>query len=333
LKKVKLGIIGLGYIGQIHLRHSLKLANAEVSAVADLSEKALNRAKSMGIKKTFRDYNDLLRAPEVDAVLISLPTHLHWKCSQQAAEAKKDIFLEKPIAVTIQEANDIISAAERNSVKLMLGYPLRFNKTFARVKKELDNGLFGDIENANATYISSGPFFHRAEGYSPIPVPDWWFNTKYTGGGVLIDLGCHIINLLRWLFGEVVDIKGYFGHRFRMDFEDSAICLTKFNSGTIAAINVGWFSQEYALRINLLGSVRNVSVEHMPPSQVSTAFQMLTKGVTEFYQPHLDELQYFVNCLINDEDPSPDGKDGLKDLEAISKAYKNQILLERERIV
>jgi len=328
MKNVKLGIIGLGYIGQVHLRHSLKLANVEVAAVADVSPKALERAKSFGVKKAYNDYADLLKDPEVDAVLISLPTHLHLKCAQQAAEAKKDIFLEKPIAVTTIEAKEIISVAQKNSVKLMLGYPLRFNKAFGKIKDDLENGLIGDVENAHATYISSGPFFHRAEGYSPVPVPDWWFNTQYTGGGVLIDLGCHVINLMRWFFGEIVDIKAYFGHRFKMDFEDSAMCLAKFSSGSVAVINVGWFSQQYVLRIDLLGSVRNVSVEHMPPSQVTTAFQMLTRGVTDFYQPHLDELQYFVNCINNDAAPSPSGEDGLRDLEAISKAYKNTINLE-----
>jgi predicted dehydrogenase len=329
LKNVNLGIIGLGYIGQIHLRHSLKLSNARVAAVADLSPKALEAAKSFGVKKTYTDYADLLKDPEVDAVLIGLPTHLHLKCTQQAAEAHKQIFLEKPIAVTTDEAKEIISVSEKNSVKLMMGYPLRFNKTFIQVKSDLDNGLIGEVEDAHATYISSGPFFHRAEGYSPVPVPEWWFNTKLTGGGVLIDLGCHVINLMRWFFGEVVDVKAHFGHRFRMDFEDSAVCLAKFSSGTVGVINVGWFSQQYALRLDLLGTVKNVSVDHMPPNQISTAMQMLTKGVTDFFQPHLDELQYFVDCVSKDEKPSPDGEDGLKDMEVISKAYKNIINLSR----
>lgn len=327
MKTIKLGIIGLGYIGQIHLRHSLKLANAQVVAAADLSSKALEQAKSFGVKKTFNNYVDLLKDPEVDAVLISLPTHLHLKCTQLAAEAKKDIFLEKPIATNTDEAKEIISTAEKNSVKLMLGYPLRFNAAFGKVKEDLDNGLIGDVENAHATYISSGPFFHRAEGYSPVPVPDWWFNTQSTGGGVLIDLGCHVINLLRWFFGEIVDIKGYFGHRFNMDFEDSAMCLAKFDSGTVSVINVGWFSQEYLLRIDLLGSVRNVSAMHMPSTQISTAYQMLTKGISNFFVPHLNELQHFVDCLNNDQTPTSTGLDGLRDLEAISKAYKNIINL------
>ncbi len=327
MRNVRLGIIGLGHIGQVHLRHSLKLSNAQVVAVADTSSKALKKAKDFGVKKTFTDYAELFKDPEVDAVLISLPTHLHLKCALQAAEAGKDIFLEKPIAVTVDEGKEVISVAERNSVKLMLGYPLRFNRDFRQVKEDLENGLIGDVENVHATYISSGPFFHRADGHSPVPVPDWWFDTKLTGGGVMVDLGCHMINLLRWFFGEIVDIKGQFGHRFGMDFEDSAMCLARFESGSLAVINVGWFSQQFTFRVDFLGSVKHISVEHMPPRMMSAAFQMLTKGVSNFFRPHLDELQHFVDCLVNDAAPSSTGQDGLKDLEAISKAYKNRILL------
>jgi len=325
MHNVKLGIIGLGYIGQLHLKNALRLANAEVAAVADTSPKALERAKALGVKNLYADYAEMLRDPQVDAVVVSLPTHLHLRCARQVAEAKKDIFLEKPIAVTVQEANEVISVAQRNSVKLMLGYPLRFNRDFMQVKEDMEKGLIGDVENAHATYVCSGPFFHRVDGHSPVPVPDWWFNTQLTGGGVLVDLGCHMINLLRWYFGEIVDIQGQFGHRFNMDFDDSAMCLARFESGSLAVINVGWFSQEYLMRIDFLGSVRNVSVEHMPPSRISTLYQMLTKGMSSFTQPHFDELQYFVNCLLKDEAPSPSGVDGLRDLEAICKAYMNQI--------
>jgi predicted dehydrogenase len=235
--------------------------------------------------------------------------------------------LEKPIAVTIEEAKAAISVCERNSVKLMLGYPFRFNERFIKLKQDLENGLIGDVENIHATCVSSGPFFHRADGYSPVPVPDWWFNTQLTGGGVLMDLGCHMINLLRWLFGDVVDIKGQFGHRLRMDFEDSAMCLARFESGSVAVVNVGWFSQDYNLKLDILGTVRNVSVEHVPPSTMSTAYQMLTKGISSFNQPHFNELQYFIDCLIRNEAPTPTGLDGLRDLEVIYKAYKNQIIL------
>ncbi len=327
MKTVKLGLIGLGGIGQVHLKHALMLQDAEVYAVADINKNALKNAKKLGVKNTFSDYNEMLKEPQLDAVVVALPTHLHLKCAQDAAEAKKHVFLEKPIALNVDEAKQVIDVTNRSGVKLMLGYPLRFNRHFAALKQDMADGKVGDVENVHATYICAGPFVSRADGHSPAPIPDWWFNTQLTGGGVLVDLGCHLINLLRWLFGEVVDIKGQFGYRYGMDFEDSAMCLARFSNGSLAAINVGWYSQDYLLRLDVLGSVRNVSVQHATPPTIANAYQMLTKGINTFNQPHFDELQYFVNCLQNDQAPSPTGLDGLRDLEAISEAYKNKILL------
>ena len=143
----------------------------------------------------------------------------------------------------------------------------------------------------------------------------------------MMDLGVHMINLLRMFLGEIVDIKGQFGHRFNMDFEDSAMCLARFDSGCLAVINLGWFSQEYLMKVDLLGSVKHVSAGHMPLSTVSNAYHMLTKGISPFNQAHFDELQYFVDCLVKDEVPCSTGLDGLRDLEAISKAYKNTIIV------
>jgi myo-inositol 2-dehydrogenase / D-chiro-inositol 1-dehydrogenase len=327
LKTVKLGIIGMGYIGQLHLRHCLQIPNVEVVAVADVSQKALKSAKKSGVKKAFDNYSDLLKDQEVEAVIIGLPTHLHLKCTVEAAEAGKAIFLEKPMARTVEEAKEIISVTEKNSVKLMMGYPLRFNKEFGIVKEKMEKGLLGEVENVHATYISTGPFFHRADGTSPVPVPDWWFNKELTGGGVLVDIGSHIINLMRWYFGEITDIKSHFGYRFNLDFEDSAMCLAKFESGTVAIINVGWFSQDYSLKLDFYSSVKNVSEKHEPSNLLVTAVQMLATGKSKFFQAHRDELRYFIDCIANDIQPASTGKDGLKDLEAISLAYKNQIFL------
>ena len=330
MKSVRLGIIGLGYIGQIHLKHGLRLANTEVTAVADISTKALNKARNAGVKTVFKNYEDLLKNPSIDAVVIALPTHLHLQCARQAAEAKKHIFLEKPIARNIQEANEILSAARKNSVRLMIGYPLRFNEEFRSLKREINNGTFGDIEIAQATFISSGPFFHRAEGYAPVPVPEWWFSKELTGGGALIDLGSHIINLLQWYFGEIINIKSHLGYRFNLDFEDSATCLAKFKSGMRAVVNVGWFLQGYQLNVELYGTVGQTIRQHTPGSRLRTAVQMLTRGYSEFYRPHFDELQYFADCLIHDVSPSPSGEEGLRDLKVISMAYHNEMFPKPE---
>jgi predicted dehydrogenase len=281
----------------------------------------------MGVRKTFSNYEELLRDREVDAVIVSLPTHLHLDCARQAAEMKKDLFLEKPIAPNVEEAKEIIAVSRRNGVRVMVGYPFRFRDDFQRLKKQLDAGILGDVEIASATYVSSGPFFHRAEGY-PVPVPEWWFNKTLTGGGALVDLGSHIINLLRWYFGEITDMKAHLKYRFNMDFEDGATCLARFKSGTVASITVGWFSQEYLLKLDLYGTVKHSRVANLRRNPLSTAIETMTRGTSEFHRPHFVELQYFVDCLTHDLPPSPSAEDGVKDLEAIMMAYRNRIFLK-----
>ena len=328
IKKVNLGLIGLGYIGKVHLKNCLKLDEANLVAVSDVSKKALKLAEEMGIKRTFTNYHLLLKEPDIDAVLISLPTHLHAACAITAAKEGKHVFLEKPLARNPEEGKKIISETRKNDVKLMVGYPFRFVSAFRDLKRKINSGMLGKVQITHAVNIASGPFFHRAESSIPRPVPEWWFKKELTGGGALLDLGSHMINLARWYFGEVSHIKAYLGHRFNFDFEDHAICVTNFASGTTAIIDVGWFSQKTAMGVELFGTMAHASAYHSSPSRIITGVQVLLGKVPKFFMPHQRELQHFLHCIKANLKPSPSGDDALKDLEVIKQAYENKIYLQ-----
>jgi myo-inositol 2-dehydrogenase/D-chiro-inositol 1-dehydrogenase len=327
-KKALLGLVGLGYIGKVHLRHCLNLESAKLMAVSDLSRKALSFAKKMGVKDTYADYHQLLKDSNIDAVLIALPTHLHTHCAKSVAEAGKDIFVEKPLARNVREGKEIVSIAERNGVKLMVGYDMRFSPPFRSLRKKIQNGVCGDVQIAYGTNIGAGPFFHRVELGIPRPVPDWWFQKELTGGGALMDLGCHIINLFRWYFGEATSIKSYLGYRYDLDIEDHATCIAKFESGTVGVINVGWFSEEGQKKVELLGTVKHAVACRTPQNRILAAIQLLATNSTQYESAFSTELQHFVHCVRHDLQPSTSGDDALKDLETISLAYKNQIVLK-----
>lgn len=326
-RKINLGLIGLGFIGKVHLKNCLALKTVNVQAVADVSKKALNFAREMGVKQVFTDYHELLKQPNIDAVIISLPTYLHAPCAISAAEEGKHIFLEKPLARNPKEGMEIVSAVRRYGVKLMVGYPLRFFPEFEDAKEIMDSGMLGDIQTAHAVNIGAGPFFHRSESMIPRPVPEWWLNRGLTGGGSLLDLGSHMTNLLRWFFGKVKSIKAYLGYRFDLDLEDHATCILAFESGTIAIINVGWFSQKTVIGIELYGTTGHIQKYHRSPSRTITAIQLILGKTPRFFKPYLKEISYFVNCINEDVQPSLSGEDALKDLKIIAQAYKNQISL------
>lgn len=328
MEKISLGLIGLGFIGMVHLKNCLKLKSVNVVAVADSSKNSLRHAKEMGVKNLFTDYNELLKQSNIDAVLICLPTHLHATCAIKAAEEGKHIFLEKPLARNPHEGKEIISAAEKHGVKLMVGYSLRFSSDFQDLKKKMESGVLGDIQIAHAVNIGAGPFLYRAELATPKPVPEWWFKKELSGGGVLMDLGSHMINLTRWYFGEIKSIKAYLGHRFNFDFEDYATCIANFESGVTATIDVGWFSQETAIGLELFGTATHTSFFQRSQRKVSTAINLILGITPKFFTTYLREISHFVDCINSDCLPSPSPDDALKDLDAITKAYNNQLHLE-----
>jgi UDP-N-acetylglucosamine 3-dehydrogenase len=321
----KLGLIGLGYIGRIHLMNCLKLQNANLIAVADVSKKALSKAKSLGIPNLYEDYNELLKNPDVEAVIIALPTQLHAKCAEAASEYNKDILLEKPIARTVKEGKDILFSARKHNVKLMIGHYLRYVEENKALKAQIERGELGEIQVAYAVNIASGPFMHRADADAPKPVPDWWWDKEMTGGGALIDLGCHMIDLTRWFFGEVSDAKSYLGYRYNLDQEDHALCTIKFEAGQIGIINVGWFSQQSQERLDVHGTMGHASVAHISPSKVITGLKLILRQTPGFFVPFRKEVESFADCIQNGVQPQPSGEDGLKTLEVIEQAYAHRI--------
>jgi len=327
MEKINLGVIGLGFIGKVHLRNCLNLKSVRVVAAADSSKKALNYARNFGVKQLFTDYNELLKLKDLDAVIIALPTHLHAECAIKAMEEGKHVFLEKPIARNVEEGRKIVSASKKNCVKFMVGYPSRFVPEFINLKNQMESGILGDIQLAYGVNIAAGPFFHRAESTIPRPVPEWWLNKQLTGGGVLVDLGCHMINLLRWYFGEVTDVKALLGYRFNFDFEDYATCIMNFEFGTSAVVNVGWFSQNTVVGVELFGTMSNARAYLSPSSKVVTAIKLLMGKTPKFFIPYLNEISHFVNYVKIDGNCENrlSGQDALRDLEIIAKAYKNQI--------
>jgi len=327
MNKLNIGLIGLGFIGKVHLYNCLRLPNAQLVAVADSSKKALKVAKKLGVPRLYEDYHELLCDSTIDAVVIALPTHLHADSAILAAENNKSILLEKPLARNTEEGKKILAEIKKRNVQLMIGHTSRFSEPYQLLKERIDNYELGEIQVAYATNISSGPFVHRVLSDAPQPVPEWWWQKELTGGGALIDLGSHMINLTRWLFGDVVDAKSYLGHRLNLEQEDHAICTLKCKRGQIVIINVGWFSQQTQVKLEVYGTAGHEITGHSSSNKIKTAIQLMLRKTPSFYGPYFGEVHHFVDCVQNSCQPQPSGEDALKDLEVIEKAYANPIKL------
>lgn len=341
---INVGVIGLGRQGMLHLMVSSRLEDVKVVAAADFSKKALKKAESLGIKNTYQDYKDMLKNASnlgLDSVIISLPNFLHFESIQLSLESGLNVFAEKPLATTVEECSEIVKMVKKSGRKVMVGHVLRFTEAIEKMKVQLDSGALGNLEVLTAEEIINGPFAHPR---NPAPVSDWWFDPKTSGGGALIDIGYHMIDLYRFFAGEANVDYVSLDHKFNLPVEDGAIVVLKSsnsNSSTKGIINIGWYQQtvfpRYNFRTILHGSANYLSSDELVPSSLfkhaakvgvkNIANRIVGRKIRPLYYTYHNEgfykeLDHFFNCVKNDTEPSVSAVDGLKTVEIINQAYK-----------
>ena len=336
---VRVGVIGLGRMGMLHLVNCLKMDDVEVVAAADASKKALNRAKNLGVEKIYADYHDMMSHPsELDAVVISLPNFLHFESVKLALENGLNVFLEKPMANTVEECRDIVRLVEKSGRRFMVGHVMRRLDAVERLKAGLDSGRLGGLEVATIEEIINGPFAHPRV---PAPVSDWWFDPKKSGGGALLDVGYHMIDLFRFFAGDCNVVFCSLGHKFNLPVEDGAIVVLRSrSSGAKGIVNVGWFEQtmfpRFNFRVILHGDAGFLNSEEFIPKNLynyaakeglKNLFRRLAGkdirplSYTYHYEPFWLELKQFFSCVRDGTEPPVSAVDGLRVIELIETAY------------
>jgi predicted dehydrogenase len=226
LKKIKIGVIGLGFVAQnIHLPRILATPEFNLIGVSDQStERVKNTAQSFNLEG-YVDYVKLCERKDVDAVFILTPPHSHHEVAKIAAENKKHIFCEKPLAMNVDQAEQILAETEKAGVKLMVGYMMRFSNNILVLKRMLP--LIGEKLNAETVFST------------PLPEKRATFHyNKELGGGVLFEMGIHHVNLLKWFFGEgkPVDVK----MKMKGDVDVLTIFSLTFQNGVVSQSEVTW---------------------------------------------------------------------------------------------
>jgi predicted dehydrogenase len=335
---IKVGVIGLGKMGKLHLKNCHFIEGIKVVAVSDSSNKKLEIAKNLGVKFLYKDYSDLLKSADIDAVIITLPNFLHLESICAAIEAGKDIFVEKPLARSVTECEIIANAVKRKYVKLMVGHNYRFFDSVEKVKRQFDRGLVGDVELATLNLTLNGPF---APSLEPTPVPEWYFTKEGIGMGCL-DSGYHLIDLFQWFFGKADVLYAHLGYRYHLPYEDSAIVVLRSKTGPPkGALNVGWFSKaifpNFDFRMILHGTAGFISTDNYAPRNLYLhAAKEGMKNIlrrflgmkihpltyTYYYASFAKELQHFFGCIKNNSEPLVTIENGRQTVEIIERIYQ-----------
>lgn len=325
MKKINVGIIGCGTVAeQYHLVALRRVPTMHVSALVDA-----NLERTLKLKELFfpsqpirvtTNYHEILEK-DIDAILILTPPYLHEEMAINAIKAGKHVFCEKPFTLTIEEAESILHALQKKKVRLMVGFNFRFITHFTKTKKFLEKKTIGRLIRANTTFYSN---IKRRPSVSKFHI------RKDKGGGALFEMGCHHIDLLRWIMGEIRSVQA-FVENFdpSIPVDDNASVFLEFVNGTRGFVNISW-SAPYQHKVEISGQEGIITADLSKPY-----IELYLNGRSIFKQGTLNipvkatldsytlELTDFANSILHDREPSINAEDGLRALEIVLACYES----------
>lgn len=333
MKKTNVAILGAGFVSDIHMESYHRFVpEAEIVGVYTRNaEKAKAFADKHHIPNWYNDMDKLINESGCDVVDICLPNFLHAKATLKAAAAGKHIIIEKPLAVTLEEADSMIDACKKAGVKLMYAEELCFAPKYERVRHLVKEGAVEKVYMLKQSEKHSGPH------------SDWFYDINLAGGGVLMDMGCHAIQWCRWMLKNEKVISVYATmntvlHSNRTKAEDNSILIIEFENGVTAVLENSWAKQggmDDRCEVYGTGGViyadlfmGNAAITY---SKEGYGYAMEKAGTTAgwsftvfeeaFNQGYPQELKHFIECIQQDKEPLVTGEDGRAVLEIIYAAY------------
>lgn len=226
-KRIGVGVIGLGEIGQFHLRGYERSSGARVAAVTDLNAELLTRTAAETGATAHPSTAALLADPAVKVVSVCLPHHLHLPVALQAIAAGKHLLVEKPLALTVAECDEIIAAAEAAGVTVGVQHNQLFHGPHVRAQELIDSGAIGRPVHVRLRLGIGG----KLDG--------WRTDPKVVGGGLLFDAGVHRFYMARQLFGEVAEVRALVDRGLDVG-EDQAVVTLRFENGALGVIDANY---------------------------------------------------------------------------------------------
>jgi predicted dehydrogenase len=320
MAKLAWGLIGCGDIARKRVAQALNHSpSSELVAVSRArAELAEGFAKEFNARKWFSDWRELLRDNEVDAVYVATPVHLHLSQTIAAAESGKHVLCEKPMAMNVAESEQMISACRANDVKFGVAYYRHFYPVIERIKDLL---AMGEIGNPIVAQINAFEWFD--------PGPDgprsWLLKKELSGGGPMFDFGCHRIEVLLNLFGEIQNVQATVANvHYSREVEDTAVVLFRFASGMCATLTVSHVVSEPRDTFDLFGSRGSIHVNVLNKGQMMVITE---KGerieshppAANLHQPLIDD---FAESVLVGREPRVGGRTGKMVAEIEEKIYR-----------
>ncbi|MDZ8185955.1 MAG: Gfo/Idh/MocA family oxidoreductase [Nostoc sp. ChiSLP02] len=321
-QKIRYAVVGLGWFAQdAALPSFAHTENSElVALVSDDPTKREELGKKYGINRTYScdEYEECLTSGEVDAVYIALPNHLHREYTVRAANQGIHVLCEKPMAVTEQECEEMIKAANDNGVKLMIAYRLHLEEANLQAVEIVRSQQIGEPRIFNSVFTQQ-----VEEGNIRV--------RNITGGGTLYDIGIYCINAARYLFQdepiEVFAVAANKGEQRFSEVEEMTSVILRFPNERLATFTCS-FGAASVSTYQIVGTKGDLRVQPAYPWQGEIKHYLTINGETqertfEDRDQLAAEFTYFSDCILENKDPEPSGIEGLIDVSIIQAFYES----------
>jgi len=331
MERTKVAILGAGFVANIHIESYARfIPEAEVVAVLGINEdEAKAFAQTHGIPQWYDNLDRLLAESGVEVIDICLPNYLHHGACMKAAEANKHVIVEKPLAVTLEEADEMIEACKKRGLLLMYAEELCFAPKYERARALVEHGAVGKVYMLKQAEKHSGP--HSA----------WFYKKELAGGGVMMDMGCHALAWFRWMNKNNPVKTVYADMKTVMhdtDCDDNTLTILEFENGVTALAEDSWarhggmddhieiYGDKGIIYADLFkgNSALTYSIDgydYASEKAGSTKGWTFTAFEEVFNQGYPHELKHFISCVREGTQPLVTGEDGRAVLELIYAAY------------
>ena len=343
MEKVKIAMIGAGNIANAHLASYAKVENAEIYAACDINEERLNETcDKYGITRRYTDLDAMLaELPELDAADVCVWNNGHAPCAIKALNAGLHVLCEKPMAYNAQEAEQMLEAAKKNNKLLMIGFVLRFSDEAKIAMDFIEKDYLGDIYYAKAQYV-------RRHGN-----PGGWFaNKALSGGGPVIDLGVHVIDLTRYLMGGPKPVSVYAATSERLgnraflknsvgwrpkDSSDADVCtvedfgtaLIRYDNGAVTLLETSYDinGQDIGCK-QLFGTKGGMDLSkgvkiYGTYNDYIADIEVNTNNLKDSSDMFVNEMAHFVDCVQNGTPCRATAEDGIIVMKILDAIYES----------
>lgn len=333
MKKLRVGIIGCGNIFPVHAVSILKDGQAEIVAISDIKEDRAKKWADVYSCMFYLDYKEMIDQAKLDVVHICTPHYLHPRMVIDAAHAGIHVMTEKPMSITIEDAQEMIEVCEKNQVLLGVIFQNRYNSASVFIKSKLDQFHLGPIlgGKCSVTWKRTDEYYSQS---------DWKGTWEKEGGGVLIDQAIHTLDLMRWFVGEEIDyVEGYIENRTHklIEVEDIAEGLIKFKNGVHTSFYTNnYYSFDAPVEIELHCEY---AIAKMVGDKASITFHdgftvhsdldpndyvNFGDGVKSYWGiSHVKQISEFYQSIRSGKSPEIDGKEALKTQVMIASIYES----------